>query len=390
MEALPEHSRLGASSAERWMNCPGSNVLLNTLDLPQSDESEYARDGTAAHEAAAHCLRGNLDSWEIVGMEFHGVKVDAVMADAVQDYMDNIRSIREDHGPNVRSLVEYRISGDFHNLFYGTVDDAELTVHLGSGAGPNKLDINDFKYGEGIAVDAEHNEQMMYYAVGILEKNMFSDDDVVTLRIIQPRAFHLAGPVREWQTTAGALRLWKETKLIPAMVRAEIDLTLEPGEWCRFCPAKIACPLLTALFEASIKADASVLPSVSNAALSRSLKFIAPVKHYLKALEDETYRRMHLGGIIPGFKLVPKKANRVLTTDGVEEAKKQFPIEDLYVTKMKTPAQIALIGPAGKAFVKEYAYTPQTGLTVAPEDDDRVGVKIATPAETFAHITEAA
>lgn len=36
----------------------------------------------------------------------------------------------------------------------------------------------------------------------------------------------------------------------------------------------------------------------------------------------------------------------------------------------------------------EFAYTPQTGLTVASEDDQRVGVKVALSAELFAAYAE--
>src|SRR5487761_2721611 len=87
----PEHSDKGGSSAERWMNCPGSGVLLNALQLPQSDEQDFRRDGIAAHEAAHHCLVNGIDTWEIVGEKFHDVVVDQVIADAVQTYLNDVR-----------------------------------------------------------------------------------------------------------------------------------------------------------------------------------------------------------------------------------------------------------------------------------------------------------
>ena len=43
-------------------------------------------------------------------------------------------------------------------------------------------------------------------------------------------------------------------------------------------------------------------------------------------------------------------------------------------------------GPKGKAFVKEFAYTPFTGLTIAPRSDNREEVAPRPDgAETFAH-----
>ena len=373
---MSQHSPLGASAAERWMNCPGSNVILQQLDLPETEESEYAKEGTAAHAVAAHALRNGLDMWECEGQEWNGVIVDKEMVDALQDYLDVLAAVRAEHNKGfVKELIEYPIAGDFHPLFFGTCDDAIL--------GEEVLDITDLKYGAGIAVDVVNNPQLKYYAVGVLEK--FMGPKRVRLRIVQPRAFHEDGPIRVWETTSEELLTWKKEVLIPAMRRAEIDTTLTPGDHCRFCPAKLACPVLTALFGASVTADASILPNFSNDALSRNFKLTAAVKHYIKALEDEVYRRLSHGQEVPEFKLVPKKANRVFTSEGATLVKDEFGA-DAIETKLKTPAQIEKLGAAGKKFVREHAYTPQTGLTVAPLDDDRVGVKIQPPAEAFAHI----
>lgn len=383
---MTQHSPLGASAAERWMNCPGSNVILTILDLPPSEETDYAAEGTAAHSAAAHCLRQGLDAWEVQGMTFDGYVVDVEMRDAIQMYLDYLAELRAEKGKGlIKELVEHRVSGDFHPLFFGTVDDGQV--------GEEVLDIVDFKYGAGIAIDARENVQMKYYAVGVLEK--FMAPVRVRLHIVQPRAWHIDGPIRSWETTSSEILEWKQTKLIPAMARAELDTTLTPGDWCRFCPAKLACPLLTSIFGASITADASALTNFSNASLARDYSLLDASKHYWNAVEREVLRRLQKGEEITDgteertFKLVPKKANRVLTKEGVEEAKKRFAPEDLYETEMKSPAQIDKLGTAGKEFTKEFAYTPQTGLTVAPASDARVGVKILKASETFSHILAA-
>lgn len=397
------HSPLGASSAERWMNCPGSNVLLNALDLPEgSDSSDFAIEGTNAHEAAAYCLRTDSDAWEIMG-EFSGAngkfEVTVEMADGVQLYLDVVRSLVAEHGDpvHVNHVVEERISGDFHTQFYGTVDDAIL--------GPEILDVTDFKYGAGIAVDAYDNPQLKYYAVGIL--NRYIGAKRVRLRIVQPRAFHEDGPVRVWETTAEELLNWKRDVLIPAMNRAEISHTLTPGDWCRFCPAKIACPLLVGLFGASVSADASALANYSNDGLARNYQLVAAVKHYIKALEGEVYARLNRGeevsdGTKDGtFILTYKRANRVLSPDGVKVLElcaapppgydPPFKPEEVYTKpEIKSPAQIDELGPRGKEFTKEYAYTPQTGLTVVPASSNKVAVKVKKVAEIFSDYAQKA
>jgi len=382
---MAEHSPLGASGAERWMNCPGSHVILKTLDLPASDDTDFAREGTAAHTAAAYCLRNGIDAWEIEGQTFDGYVVDGEMRDSIQLYLDTLAEVRTEHGKKViTELVENRISGDFNPLFFGTVDSGIV--------GQEIIDITDFKYGAGIAVDAFENAQLKYYGVGLLEK--FMGATRIRLRIVQPRAFHVDGPVRVWETTTKELREWKRTTLIPAMARAEVDTTLVPGDWCRFCPAKLACPLLTSIFGASITADATALNHFSAATLARDYSLLDAAKHYWKAVETEVYRRLSQGEAVtdgtPGrtYKLVPKKANRVFTAEGVEEAKKLFTPEELYVTEMKSPAQLVKLGDKGKEFVKEYAYTPMTGTTVAVSTDPRVGVKVVPPTEAFSKLLE--
>ena len=59
------HSPLGASGAERWMECPGSTALLSQLDLGETDDPDYRVDGTTAHAGAAvpHFGLRRLGDW---------------------------------------------------------------------------------------------------------------------------------------------------------------------------------------------------------------------------------------------------------------------------------------------------------------------------------------
>jgi hypothetical protein len=57
---------------------------------------------------------------------------------------------------------------------------------------------------------------------------------------------------------------------------------------------------------------------------------------------------------------------------------------------LKTPAQMEELGGDAKKFVSEFAYTPDTGFTVALADDRRVSVSRPKAAETFSHFIKAA
>lgn len=377
-EHRPVHSPLGASSAERWMNCPGSNVLLQTLSLPESDEPDYRREGTAMHLAAAHCLENDLDTWEITGQTWNKTVLNDEMARHVQTYLDVVRRYFRDP-LYVRHFIEFGISSPVHPLFYGTLDFGAVMV--------NRIIVRDLKGGEGIIVEPEENPQLMYYAYGLIEDlaktALIGDDFPVDIGIIQPRAFHVDGPVRSWVTTAGFIRTWVRDKLVPAMLNAEFDLTLDAGPWCRFCPAKLVCPLLTSLFRAAATANPKEIVNISDESLGRSYQYKQAVTFYLKAMDEETYRRLNTGHTVPGTKLVPKKANRVWRPEAAAEGKTKFGPDFLTKPEPKSPAQLEALSPAAAEWVHEHAYTPNTGLTVALDADNRPAVVIRSTSDTF-------
>lgn len=367
----PLHSPLGASSAERWLSCSGSVALLKKLELPETDEPEYRAEGVAAHELGAHCLKEGFDTWELIGEKFHDKEVNKEMADAVQVYLDAVRPAKQREG--AKSYVEFGISSPAHEFFYGTVDDATVWDIY--------AEITDYKHGEGLLVEVEKNPQVMYYAYGILR--LHPNVKKVKLRIVQPRISY-ADSVREWEVDADYIREWADNILIPAMRIAELEHgDLDAGEWCRFCPAKLVCPLMTQLFGAAMTINPKQIVELTDASLGRSYNYIQAVKYYVKALEAEIYNRLNRGGKVDGCKLVPKRANRVFKSEAPSLLKEKFGDDAFTAPEMKTPAEIDKLGATGKAFTKEYAYTPQTGLTVAAADDSRIGVKVQTSKEAF-------
>lgn len=377
----PAHSKLGASGAERWMNCPGSVALLPLVGLDESDEPDYRREGTAQHEAAAHCLRQDLDGWEVVGEVFAETKITPAMAKAIQVYLDYTRSLVE---PGVPVFVEYGISSPVHELFYGTLDWGSYS--------PGHIRIIDYKGGAGVVVEAEENPQLKYYAFGLIddvERQMryeFDDLAEVTLAICQPNAFHPGGPIRSWSCTVKDLKDWVYGVLVPAMLATEYDDRLTPGEHCRFCPAKLVCPALTSLFGAAAKANAKHIPDLRDDVLAEGYPLIGPARMYLKAYEEEVYNRLRRGvDLSSTAKLVRKRADRVLKEGAAALAEAKWGPEAFTSPLLKSPAQLEGL-PGGAEWVKEWAFTPDTGLTVAPAADRRQAVAVKPLAEAFAGV----
>ncbi|MGE3279711.1 MAG: DUF2800 domain-containing protein [Alphaproteobacteria bacterium] len=349
---LPAHSPLGASSAERWMNCPGSVTLADLFRSSPGyveDDPDYRKDGTQAHELAAHCLDNGIDAWEADANQFPDLTSD--MMNAVQEYLDYVRA-----QPGTRE-VEVRVHlPDFHPSFYGTLDcvvvDREAsTIH-----------VIDYKHGVGIVVDAIENPQLMYYAYGKIgdRENYFLPNDVpVKLTIGQPRAIHRDGTFRTWETTVGHIREWAETVLKPAMEVTQDIEYLELGEHCRFCPAKMICPAFDGLAKKALRGGVQL-----TYAEAQQLKMI------IKAVEEDTMRRL-LAGERPedvGAKLVKKRSFRVFK--GGAPIEQTFG-DDAWEKKLRSPAAIEKL-PGGKAFVSEWAFMPDSdGYTVAPLNDQR-------------------
>ena len=93
---------------------------------------------------------------------------------------DKIETIRKSC-PDAVVLVEQRL--DFSNYVKDGFGTGDLVI-----VADDVIQVIDFKYGKGVAVSAEHNPQMMLYALGAL--NLYDylyDIKMVKMAIVQPR-----------------------------------------------------------------------------------------------------------------------------------------------------------------------------------------------------------
>ena len=366
MTELPAHSPLGASSAERWMNCPGSVALINLLPpaSDHADDPEWRREGTQAHTVASDCLNAEIDAWE-----WDKEPIPENMMTAVQIYLDYVRS-----RPGWQ-FVELRMHRpEFHEQMFGTTDAAVLD--------PDNLEIIYYKHGVGIVVEVEENPQIMYYAFMVIDElgSAWADDCPITLTICQPRV-EWRDPIRSWQTTVGFIRRWAVSTLKPAMDRVYQDAYLSPGEHCRFCPAKLLCPAFLAVANRGRQITLEQLQAMNEPVLSQLLESVPVLKMAPKVVQGEARARVvNQRKTIPGWKIVNAKGDRVWK-DGapvVETFGYQPP-------KPKSPAQVE-DEPGGKKFVAEWAYAPQTGFDIVPVSDRRKEVIIENAAEKWANL----
>lgn len=381
------HSPIGASSAHRWLACPGSVRLSRGLP---NESSWEAKEGTAAHEVAAECLRHGQDAWEHAGrgitIEGDTFVVDDEMVEAVQVYLDAIRADadayrRETGAEPIMFVEQFFHLEELHPDLYGTADCALVLPAQAT------LKVYDLKYGRGLTVEPGNNPQFLFYAAGVVHKLSGQHHfDFIDLHAVQPRRDHPDGPVRRWSLTADELGEWVTGTLVPgARATEQPDAPLRPGDHCRFCPAKQAavCPALAAVAE-NADTDENVA-ALDTEALAERLEKVPQLRMYIQALEDEAFRRMMKGETVPGYKLVQKKANRVWKEGAEAELVRIFGAEAVYEKKLRTPSQVERLKD-GRKVVSELAYKPDTGLTVAPESDRREAVPIRSAQDVFADV----
>ena len=141
------------------------------------------------------------------------------------------------------------------------------------------------------------------------------------------------------------------------------------------------------MFAAALDSHVADVKTISEVSLGQDYRLAATVKMYLKALEEEVFNRLMTGKEIQGVKLVAKKADRVWKDGAEERFRSQFEAEALTIPTFKTPAQMEIVLDA-RELVKEWAYTPQTGLTVALAEDKRRAVKVDMASKTFAGLVD--
>lgn len=376
-----KHARLSASSAFRWINCPGSVALSDQCPTPAS--SSYADEGTLAHAIGELKLRYvndeiskrqlNAKMKPLLQSEYYCGE----MEEATGYYADAVIEALEAAGEDAELMIEQQFSlSRWVPEGFGTSD----AVVIGGGV----IQVIDLKYGKGIKVDARNNPQLRLYGLGAA--NLFDslyDFDTVRMTIIQPRLDHISTeelPLRE-------LLAWAEDDVKPRaqMAMDGTDYTAV-GDWCRFCPAKAICRKRAEYNLSIAKDDFRNPPLLSDEEIGEVLRRADELQHWVKDVGDYALEQALAGKQYDGWKLVEGRSVRKYADDlKVAEALKAAGYDEAMLYERKLYGISAMEKIVGKKRLTEMLgdliMKPAGKPVLVPESDKREAINTAEAAK---------
>ncbi len=404
------HSSLvGGSTAGRVLNCPASWSATMALPPSANRASEFAEEGTAMHEVMTHLMQERqvhpeLDLHDtarrIVGTKFY----DRVLT---QEHVDTMIIPALDALEDLESLNGggFSVAAIEQHVTFPGVPGASGTCDLILTSDICVLHV-DWKFGQGVGVRAVSrdergdtvNAQLLFYTAGSMAmktlKRLYTSKKTLVLAIIQPRSdeplSHVAISRKEVK--------WFIEDLQNAVVKAiERDPPRQKGEWCRFAPCKINCPLWTGpLLELAalmpVKREATTdLSSPYGAYLAKAKALVETVAMLKKEVDEQMHSYLEAGGVIPGWRLKMKAKNRQwIDEDEVEEelSKLGFDINEIWDHKLTTFAKADAAAKRLGVVIPDHLRVapPSTETTLATTDDP---APVIDRAEASAAVREA-
>jgi len=313
-----EHSPIGPSTAGYWAPegaCTGFVQMAANYPEDVALSSGGSVEGNVAHGLGERKIRD-------VGLDLHalidtldgetGVLITEEMVEAVELYVGDIAPYKS----SVK--VEERVHAPgIHENMWGTVDAFYIDLIN------NKIIIWDFKFGYGV-VEVFENWQLMAYSYGVLSSipkynQTVTADWVVEMRIVQPRAYHVDGPIRSWTMTVGDLHPYYTQMQRAAMETTGPQAVCRPSKRCKYCPARHACKALKEQSYSAADYAAAPTPELLDAdAVALELNILTDAERALSnrmsGIKAQVEQLINGGAIVPGWQL-KRTIGRKIWTD---------------------------------------------------------------------------
>ena len=401
------HALLSASSSKQWLHCTPSARLQKQFP---NESSVYAAEGTFAHEVCEYKVRKYLKERvkRPQSEEYYTEEIDRI-TDVYAEFVIGIIEEMKRNGGEPLVMVEEKVN--YSHIAPSGFGTADMLIIGKDENGKGVLHIADFKTGQGVFVDADHNSQMMLYALGGLAAyGYIYDIEIVRMSIIQPRLENIS----TFECSRSELEDWGESIRETAKLAYEGKGEQTPGEWCRFCRAKPVCKAckeealslcreefldlddgaLSEEADASSEVDGSE-PVFKNPGLVpiSELAQLLPTLNRISSWIEAVFAFINSEAInhgvpIPGYKVVEGRSKRVFTdTNAVVDAAVANGYTDIYKKQLITLTEFEkMMGKKKFAeLLGKYVTKPPGKLSLVPESDPREPVVLNnSPDQEFA------
>lgn len=354
------HSNIvGGSTAKRVINCPGSVALVQ--QMPPQPPSKYATEGTLLH-TCMEALMGDSVLSDVI--EAYNLNDDQV------DKLSYCLRVMDDIDPEqtMRYMQEVRVGFNGVQGLDGVYGHVDLIGRVG-----DRAIVLDWKFGDGVIVDAEENAQGLFYAAAAMKTEklswVFADAKEIEIIIVQPFQ------TRRWVTSFERVLEFRHQLARAVAESKRADATMAIGDWCRWCTAKPVCPKMTGEIERVVHLKLQTLaPEQVSAALDMADK----LESFIAEARKLAFERLEKDMPVPGYKLVAKRATRQWTDEKLAAQRlAELGVADAQMmkTELISPAQAEKVLKKSKlALPDDLVVAVSSGSTLAPESDPRPAV----------------
>ena len=350
-----KHYKYGGSTAQRTMACP--SWVSQAEGIPQPPASSFAETGTRLHDQMERLLNGDIEEglWETNDQDEIGLLEEALAG------WDKLCALY--------GVADYWVEQTFE-LNADTGGTADVVAKCADG----RTLIVDWKFGQGLAVEAEGNVQALFYAmISEGKKHGYAAGDDLTVVIIQPIPSRGdVATLKTWDVPADVYTAFKRQ-----YIAAQKSTGLSAGSHCRWCPAAATCPEKTGETLRAMTMDPAKLTT-----LAAALELADDVTAWAKQVKETAHTQLELGNAVEGWKLVSKRgvrkwANPQAAEQAVRDlfvASRRLRVGDITETAFMSAPKLEKVCKAkGVDFGQLSAYVSKTssGTTLARTSDPR-------------------
>lgn len=366
---MAKHAFLSASASHRWLACPPSAKLCESIP---DQSSTYAQEGTDCHELCAYLVEkalGHDVRDPTASLSYYSAEMQNCAEEYCEYVLQQFEAAKQ-YCKDPRVFIEQRL--DFSRWVengFGTGDCIILSDKV--------LQIIDYKHGLGVLVEADHNSQMMCYALGALESfDDLYDIEEVTMTIFQPRRDNIS----TWSISKSDLLTWADTVLAPtAKLAYEGKGEFNAGDHCMFCKVKATCRKRAEYNLELAKYDFAMPDTLDELEIASILGKVDQLISWGNDIKEYALAKAQAGTHFEGWKVVEGRSNRKYTDEAaVATAVKDAGYDPFEQKLLGVTAMSTLLGKKKfEELLGGLIYKPPGKPALVPESDKRPAVNTA-------------